>query len=235
MGECWEACWVLGCPESARNASRVPGGLEGAGDAQRVPGCSQKAVMLTGCWVPAGAGYLQGSEMLTRCQDAHRVPGCSESTRMLEGYQDTHSVPECPQVLRCPQVPGYSRGTGMLIGCRDARRVPGCPQGAGAGPAAGLWCHLVGYRLPPPRRLGPRGSRPGGRERAVPVCWPRGAAALIYESPDGAGPGPALLWDAGFGFPIGGIWFPCISTGSPWLPPAVCWGWTTGSRAPVEL
>lgn len=159
MGECWEACWVLGCPESAGNASRVPGGLEGAGDTQRVPGCSQKAVMLTGCWVPAGAGYLQGSEMLTRCQDAHRVPGCSESTRMLEGYQDTHGVPECSQVLRCPQVPGYSRGTGMLIGCRDARRVP-VPdprRGSGATSWAVASRRLAGSGPAAPGRAGGNG------------------------------------------------------------------------------
>lgn len=110
-----------------------------------------------------------------RCWDAHRVlgvlPGAGDTHRVpggMAGARDASTVPGC--LLGVGDVSGMSTGTGMTTGCRDGHwgfpegarcpRVPPCPEvgGCSQGPAmsprcrgrvvAGLWCHLVGCRLP---------------------------------------------------------------------------------------
>lgn len=126
-------CW--GCLMGAGVPTRY-GMPIGCQDAHRVP------EMLPGCWgCPEGA------------QDAYRVlvmpagyQGCPQGAEMPAGYGDAHRVPGMPR--GCQGRPG---GAGMPAGYR------GCPEGAGdarrapgARAAAGLWCHLVDCRLPPP-------------------------------------------------------------------------------------
>lgn len=132
------------------DAHRVLGSLPGTGDTRRIP------------------GGMAGAE------DASRVPGrllaVGDGSGMSTGYWNDHWVPgcplgipggcQCPRVPRCPEDGRCSQGTAMSARCRCRCRA-----------AAGLWCHLVGCRLP----VAPvwRG------ERAAPAHGSPGAAAAL--------------------------------------------------------